>query len=52
MRRLMKILISGGGVGGLTAALSFLHHGADVTVLEQAPELNEMGAGFKSHPMR
>ena len=46
----MKILISGGGVGGLTAALSFLHHGADVTVLEQAPELNEMGAGIQIPP--
>ena len=46
----MKILISGGGIGGLTAALCFLHHGAEVTVLEQAPELGEVGAGIQIPP--
>ena len=46
----MKILISGGGIGGLTAALCFLHHGAEVTVLEQALELGEVGAGIQIPP--
>ena len=46
----MKILISGGGIGGLAAALCFLHHGAEVTVLEQAPELGEVGAGIQIPP--
>ncbi len=46
----MKILISGGGIGGLTAALCFLHHGTEVTVLEQAQELGEVGAGIQIPP--
>ena len=46
----MKILISGGGIGGLTAALCFLHQGAEATVLEQAPELSEVGAGIQIPP--
>jgi salicylate hydroxylase len=46
----MKILISGGGIGGLTAALCFLHHGAEVTVLEQAQELGDIGAGIQIPP--
>ena len=46
----MKILISGGGIGGLTAALCFLHHGAEVAVLERAPKLGEVGAGIQIPP--
>lgn len=46
----MKILISGGGIGGLTAALCFLHHGHDVTVLEAASEFGEVGAGIQVSP--
>lgn len=46
----MKILIAGGGIGGLTAALCCLHHGHDVTVLEQATELGEVGAGIQIPP--
>ena len=46
----MKIVIVGGGIGGLTAALCFLHHGSEVTVLEQAVELNEVGAGIQVPP--
>jgi salicylate hydroxylase len=41
------ILIVGGGIGGLTAALSLLRLGFDVDVLEQAPELREVGAGVQ-----
>lgn len=43
----MHISIVGGGIGGLTAALSLLRHGYDVDVYEQAPELREVGAGVQ-----
>ena len=46
----MKAIISGGGIGGLTAALCFLHHGADVTLLERSPSLEEVGAGIQVPP--
>jgi len=41
------ILIAGGGIGGLTAALALLRRGFDVDVYEQAPELKEVGAGVQ-----
>ena len=43
----MRVLIAGGGIGGLTAALSCLRHGIDVEVYEQAAELKEVGAGVQ-----
>ena len=46
----MRVIISGAGIGGLTAALCFLHHGIEVTVLERAPELAEVGAGIQLPP--
>ena len=46
----LKAIISGAGIGGLTAALCFAHHGANVTVLERAPELAEVGAGIQIPP--
>ena len=46
----MRAIISGAGIGGLTAALCFLHHGAEVTVLERAPELGKVGAGIQLPP--
>lgn len=44
------ILIVGAGIGGLTAALALLKHGFKVTVLEQAGELREVGAGVQISP--
>ncbi len=41
------ILIAGGGIGGLTAALALLKRGYDVDVYEQASELREVGAGVQ-----
>jgi salicylate hydroxylase len=41
------ILICGGGLGGLTAALALLRRGFDVEVYEQARELGEVGAGVQ-----
>ena len=46
----MHILISGGGIGGLTTALAFLKSGHTVSVLEQAPEIAEIGAGLQISP--
>ncbi|WP_270934373.1 FAD-dependent monooxygenase [Falsiroseomonas oryzae] len=42
-----RILIAGAGIGGLSAALALLRHGIDVEVVEQAPELKEVGAGVQ-----
>ena len=42
-----RILIAGGGLGGLTAALALLRAGFDVDVYEQAPSLTEVGAGIQ-----
>ena len=43
----MRILIAGGGIAGLTAALALLRRGVEVQVLEQAHELREVGAGVQ-----
>ena len=40
------VLIAGGGLGGLTAAIALLQRGFKVSVYEQAPELRELGAGL------
>ncbi len=45
-----RIGIVGGGIGGLTAALALLRKGFDVTVFEQASELQEVGAGLQLSP--
>jgi len=46
----MKILIAGGGIGGLAAAAALLQRGVDVEVYEQAAELKEVGAGIQISP--
>jgi 3-hydroxybenzoate 6-monooxygenase len=45
-----KLLIVGGGIGGLGAALAAGRRGFDVTVLERAPEFVEIGAGLQLAP--
>ena len=47
MAEVRKILIAGGGLGGLSAASCLLKAGFDVEVLEQAPQLGEIGAGIQ-----
>lgn len=46
----MRVLISGGGIGGLTAALAFHKMGHQVTLLEQAVRLEDIGAGLQLSP--
>jgi salicylate hydroxylase len=43
--RSMRVLVVGGGIGGLSAALALRAVGATVRVYEQAAELGEIGAG-------
>ena len=43
----MRVLIAGGGIGGLTTAIALRHQGIDVVVLEQAEVLAEIGAGIQ-----
>ena len=45
-----RILVAGGGVGGLAAALGLAQKGFAVTVLEKAARLGEIGAGIQLGP--
>jgi len=44
------VLVAGGGIGGLAAALALVRQGFQVTVLEQAAEIGEIGAGIQLGP--
>jgi salicylate hydroxylase len=46
----LPVIVAGGGIGGLAAALSLVRQGFEVTVLEQAPEIGEIGAGIQLGP--
>lgn len=46
----MKIILAGGGIGGMAAALALLKKGFDVEVYEQAEALREVGAGIQISP--
>ncbi len=46
----LNVAIAGGGIGGLTAALTLAHKGCNVTVFEQANEFSEAGAGIQLSP--
>jgi len=45
-----EITVLGGGIGGFAAAAALASRGARVTVLEQAPEITEVGAGLQISP--
>ena len=45
-----QVLVAGGGIGGLAAALALVRRGFEVKVLEQAPQLGEIGAGIQLGP--
>ena len=44
------ILVAGGGIGGLAAALALSQQGFGVKVLEQSAQLGEIGAGIQLGP--
>ncbi|MEO6985342.1 MAG: NAD(P)/FAD-dependent oxidoreductase [Paralcaligenes sp.] len=46
----MKIIVVGGGIGGLSAAAGLLKLGIDVTVLERADAIRTAGAGLNIWP--
>ena len=46
----MRVLIVGGGIGGLTAAIALRKHGIEAEVFERCPELREVGAGISLWP--
>ena len=46
----LPILVAGGGIGGVAAALALVRQGFEVKVLEQAPQLGEIGAGIQLGP--
>src|SRR6188472_1517709 len=43
----MRVIVAGGGIGGLTTAIALRHHGIDALVLEQAEVMSEIGAGIQ-----
>ena len=44
------ILVAGGGIAGLAAALALSRRGADVQLIEQADAFSEVGAGIQIGP--
>ncbi len=46
----LPVLVAGGGIGGMAAALALARQGFAVKVLEQAAQLGEIGAGIQLGP--
>src|SRR5215475_15322302 len=46
----MHVLIAGGGIGGVAAALALHRVGITATVFEQAPAVRELGVGINMLP--
>jgi 2-polyprenyl-6-methoxyphenol hydroxylase-like FAD-dependent oxidoreductase len=44
------VIVVGGGIGGLSAAIALRRAGVDAQVYERAPELREVGAGISLWP--
>ena len=44
------MIVAGGGIGGLAAALALARKGFRSVVLEQAPQFGEIGAGIQLAP--
>ena len=50
MTQQLPVIVAGGGIGGLAAALALVRQGFPVKVLEQAPVIGEIGAGIQLGP--
>ncbi len=50
MAEQLPVIVVGGGIGGLAAALALVRQGFKVLVLEQAHEIGEIGAGIQLGP--
>ena len=50
MKNTLPVLVSGGGIGGLAAALALVRLGLTVKVFEQSSEIGEIGAGIQLGP--
>ncbi|GAA2267732.1 FAD-dependent monooxygenase [Streptomyces amakusaensis] len=50
MEETMRILVAGGGIGGLATAISLAAQGHRVTVLERRDDFAELGAGIQLGP--
>ena len=50
MGNIEEVIVVGGGIGGLAAAYGIAKLGKKVTVLEQAPQFGEVGAGLQLGP--
>ena len=50
MSKKPTVIVAGGGIGGLSAALGLANKGCAVTVLEQADRFGEIGAGIQIGP--
>ncbi|KAJ5807396.1 hypothetical protein N7447_010852 [Penicillium robsamsonii] len=46
----MKVVVVGGGLGGLACAIACRREGIDVEILERSPEVHEVGAGIQIPP--
>ncbi len=46
----LPVLVAGGGIGGIAAALALVRQGFRVQVFEQAAEIGEIGAGIQLGP--
>ncbi len=46
----MKVIIAGGGIGGLATALMLHDRGIEAEVYERSPEIREMGVGINTLP--
>ena len=50
MTQQLPVIVAGGGIGGLAAALALVRQGFNVKVLEQSPQIGEIGAGIQLGP--